>query len=128
MAGMGFDAAIMAGARHNMKARWGSLAYVVAGMRALSGLRADITLAVDRRINLVCQAIVALISLESAVMRSCDAPKRPAINFKWRFPNSQMISRHSDSYGFRVGESIILRPAKEKERAHGHRQQRQYYE
>ncbi|MFZ0122308.1 MAG: diacylglycerol kinase family protein [Pseudonocardiaceae bacterium] len=52
MAGMGFDAAIMTGAHHELKARWGSLAYVVSGMRALTGLRADITLAVDGRLEL----------------------------------------------------------------------------
>ncbi|MGH3528653.1 MAG: diacylglycerol/lipid kinase family protein, partial [Pseudonocardiaceae bacterium] len=52
MAGMGFDAAIMSGAPHELKARLGSLAYVVSGARALNGLRADITLAVDGRIEL----------------------------------------------------------------------------
>ncbi len=52
MAGMGFDAAIMSGAPHELKARLGSLAYVVSGARALKGLRADITLAVDGRIEL----------------------------------------------------------------------------
>ncbi|MDT7714697.1 MAG: diacylglycerol kinase [Pseudonocardiales bacterium] len=52
MAGMGFDAAIMTGAGHELKARLGSLAYVVSGARALRGLRADITLAVDGRIEL----------------------------------------------------------------------------
>jgi diacylglycerol kinase (ATP) len=52
MAGMGFDAAIMAGAPHDLKTRWGSLAYVVSGIRALTGLRADITLAVDGRLEL----------------------------------------------------------------------------
>ncbi|MGH3780546.1 MAG: diacylglycerol/lipid kinase family protein [Pseudonocardiaceae bacterium] len=52
MAGMGFDAAIMAGAPHELKARLGSLAYVVSGVRALSGLRASITLAVDGQLEL----------------------------------------------------------------------------
>jgi diacylglycerol kinase (ATP) len=51
MAGMGFDAAIMAGAPHELKARLGSLAYVVSGMRALRGPRTPITLAVDGRPN-----------------------------------------------------------------------------
>jgi diacylglycerol kinase (ATP) len=51
MAGMGFDAAIMAGAPHELKARLGSLAYFVSGMRALRGPRASITLAVDGRIE-----------------------------------------------------------------------------
>lgn len=51
MAGVGFDAAIMAGAPHELKARLGSLAYFVSGMRALSAPRASITLAVDGRID-----------------------------------------------------------------------------
>ncbi|HJT04289.1 MAG TPA: diacylglycerol kinase family protein [Pseudonocardiaceae bacterium] len=49
MAGIGFDAAIMAGAPHELKARWGPLAYFVSGFRALSAPRAPITLAVDGR-------------------------------------------------------------------------------
>ncbi|MDQ2789777.1 MAG: diacylglycerol kinase [Pseudonocardiales bacterium] len=52
MAGMGFDAAIMAGAPHELKVRLGSLAYVVSGVRALRGLRASINLAVDGRLEL----------------------------------------------------------------------------
>ncbi|MGH3973180.1 MAG: diacylglycerol/lipid kinase family protein, partial [Pseudonocardiaceae bacterium] len=51
MAGMGFDAAIMAGAHHQSKARLGSLAYFVAGVsagvRALRRQRLRIVLAVD---------------------------------------------------------------------------------
>ncbi len=51
MAGVGFDAAIMAGAPHDLKARLGSLAYFVSGVRSLRGPRAPITLAVDGRIE-----------------------------------------------------------------------------
>lgn len=51
MAGVGFDAAIMAGAPHALKSRLGPLAYFVSGMRALSGPRASIALAVDGRIE-----------------------------------------------------------------------------
>jgi diacylglycerol kinase (ATP) len=51
MAGVGFDAAIMAGASHELKSRLGSMAYFVSGMRALRGPRAPITLAVDGRIE-----------------------------------------------------------------------------
>ncbi len=51
MAGVGFDAAIMAGAPHQLKSRLGSLAYFVSGMRALRGRRAPITLAVDGRME-----------------------------------------------------------------------------
>jgi diacylglycerol kinase (ATP) len=50
MAGVGFDAAIMAGAPHELKSRLGPLAYFVAGLRALWGPRASIALAVDGRI------------------------------------------------------------------------------
>jgi diacylglycerol kinase family enzyme len=49
MAGMGFDAAIMTGAAPHLKARWGSLAYFVSGIRALREPRAPITLALDGR-------------------------------------------------------------------------------
>ena len=49
MAGMGFDAAIMAGAPHHLKARLGWLAYFVSGVRALNAPRAPITLVVDGR-------------------------------------------------------------------------------
>jgi diacylglycerol kinase family enzyme len=51
MAGVGFDAAIMAGAPHDLKARLGSLAYFVSGFRALSGARAPITVVVDGRVE-----------------------------------------------------------------------------
>jgi diacylglycerol kinase (ATP) len=51
MAGMGFDAAIMAGAPHELKSRLGPLAYFISGMRALRGPRAPITLAMDGRIE-----------------------------------------------------------------------------
>ncbi len=51
MAGLGFDAAIMAGAPHEMKARLGPLAYFISGLRALKGPRAPIDLAVDGRIE-----------------------------------------------------------------------------
>jgi diacylglycerol kinase (ATP) len=52
MAGVGFDAVIMAGAAHELKSRLGPLAYFVSGMRALRGPRASIALAVDGRIEL----------------------------------------------------------------------------
>ncbi len=52
MAGVGFDAAIMAGAPHELKSRLGPLAYFVSGMRSLWGPTASIALAVDGRIVL----------------------------------------------------------------------------
>jgi diacylglycerol kinase family enzyme len=51
MAGVGFDAAIMAGAPHELKSRLGPMAYFVSGFRALLAPRAGITLAVDGRIE-----------------------------------------------------------------------------
>jgi len=51
MAGVGFDAAIMAGAAHQLKSRLGPLAYFVSGIRALRGPRTSIALAVDGRIE-----------------------------------------------------------------------------
>ncbi len=51
MAGVGFDAAIMAGAPHELKSRLGPLAYFVSGLRALRGPRASIAFAVDGRIE-----------------------------------------------------------------------------
>ena len=50
MAGVGFAAAIMTGATHELKGWLGSLAYFGSGMRALRDPRASITLAVDGKI------------------------------------------------------------------------------
>lgn len=47
MAGMGFDAAIMAGAPAELKARVGPFAYFVAGLRSLRGRRVRISLGID---------------------------------------------------------------------------------
>ena len=47
MAGLGFDAAIMANAPEGLKARVGPIAYVVSGMRQLKGRQARVRLAVD---------------------------------------------------------------------------------
>lgn len=47
MAGLGFDAAIMAGAPEGLKARVGPLAYIVSGLRLLKGESARVRLAVD---------------------------------------------------------------------------------
>ncbi|MGH3849372.1 MAG: diacylglycerol/lipid kinase family protein, partial [Pseudonocardiaceae bacterium] len=47
MAGMGFDAAIMAGAPARLKARVGPLAYFISGTRALKGPQVRIALTMD---------------------------------------------------------------------------------
>lgn len=49
MAGMGFDAEIMAGAHADLKARVGSLAYFISGVRALKGEQIRLALSVDGR-------------------------------------------------------------------------------
>lgn len=49
MAGMGFDAAIMAGARAEWKARVGALAYFISGIRELKGPQLRIGLAMDEQ-------------------------------------------------------------------------------
>jgi hypothetical protein len=51
MAGVGFAAAIMTGATHELKCRLGLLAYFVSGIRTLRAPRASITLVVDGRIE-----------------------------------------------------------------------------
>ncbi len=47
MAGMGFDAEIMAGAPEGLKAKVGPLAYVVAGLRSFKGDRVRVQLTID---------------------------------------------------------------------------------
>jgi len=47
MAGMGFDATIMASTPEDLKARVGALAYVIAGLRALRGRQTRVTLEMD---------------------------------------------------------------------------------
>jgi diacylglycerol kinase family enzyme len=47
MAGMGFDAAIMAGAPSDLKARVGPLAYFISGIRALKGPHVKISLSMN---------------------------------------------------------------------------------
>lgn len=47
MAGMGFDAAIMAGAPPRLKARWGPLAYFISGIRELKGPQIRIGLVLE---------------------------------------------------------------------------------
>ena len=47
MAGMGFDAAVMANAPEALKARVGALAYVIAGLRALKGQQTRVRLEMD---------------------------------------------------------------------------------
>ena len=77
---------------------------------------------VDVRIDFVGDAVVALVALESDIVRRGAHPKGPAAHQEWRFPNAQMIARTDDGDGFGMGPAIILRTAKEVKLAHGHRQ------
>jgi diacylglycerol kinase (ATP) len=52
MAGMGFDAAIMAGAPPGLKARMGPLAYFISGIRALKGPQIKVGLTMDEQAEL----------------------------------------------------------------------------
>lgn len=47
MAGMGFDASVMADAPEKLKAQFGWPAYVVAGMKHLNGKRFDVEVSID---------------------------------------------------------------------------------
>lgn len=47
MAGVGFDAAVMAGAGHSLKRHLGHLAYVVSGLRAVRRAPGEFSVAVD---------------------------------------------------------------------------------
>jgi len=77
---------------------------------------------VDGWINLVRKAVVALIALESDIVRGRNAPQRPPVDLVRRFPDSQVIPRHRNSHWLGVGESVVLRSAKKKQCAHRHRQ------
>ena len=66
-------------------------------------------LAVNGRIDLVSEAVVALVALETDVMSGGDAPDGTAIRFVRRFPGTQMIARFDDFDGLGVGKAVILR-------------------
>src|SRR5207245_10000591 len=71
-------------------------------------------------IDLVSDAVVALVPFESDVVSSGTDPKRFAANLEGRFPDAQMVARSDDADGLSVGPAVILRAAEEVELAHGH--------
>src|SRR5713226_5686097 len=81
-----------------------------------------VTLKVDVGIDLVSDAVVALVAFESDVVSSGTDPKRLALDLKWRFPDAQMVARPDDADGLSVGPAVILGAAKEIELAHRHGQ------
>jgi len=79
-----------------------------------------VALEVDVGINLVSDAVVALVAFESDVVSSGADPKRFAVNLEGRFPNAEMVARSDHADGLSVGPAVILRATKEIELAHGH--------
>src|SRR5260370_38440069 len=81
-----------------------------------------VALEVDVGINLVSDAVVALVALESDVVSSGTDPKCFAVDQEGRFPDAQMVARSDDADGLSVGPAVILRAAEEVELAHRHGQ------
>ena len=79
-----------------------------------------VALEVDIGIYFVGEAVIALIPLETDIVRGGADPEHPAIDGERRFPDAQVIARSHDGDGFGVGPAIVLRPAEEIKRAHGH--------
>src|SRR5713226_2178171 len=77
---------------------------------------------VDVGIDLVSDAVVALVAFESDVVSSGTDPKRFTIDLKRRFPDAQMVARPDDADGLSVCPAVILRAVKEVELAHRHGQ------
>src|SRR5467141_4507916 len=71
-----------------------------------------LALEVDIRIDLVSDAVVALVAFESNVVSSGADPKRFAVNLEGRFPNAEMVARSDHADGLSVGPAVILRAAK----------------
>src|SRR3989442_4999349 len=70
--------------------------------------------------NLVSDAVVALVPFESDVVSSGTDPKRFAANLEGRFPDAQMVARSDDADGLSVGPAVILGTAKKIQLAHRH--------
>src|SRR5437016_5808458 len=79
-----------------------------------------IALEIDIGIDLVGNAVVALIAFESDVVGGGADPQGFAIDLEVRFPDAQMVARSDDTDGFSVCPAVILRAAKEVELTHGH--------
>src|SRR6266850_2609807 len=81
-----------------------------------------VALEIDVRIDLVGDAVIALVAFESDVVRGGANPERFALDLEWSFPNAQMVARPDDANGLSVRPTVILRATKEVELAHGHGQ------
>src|ERR1700687_4140949 len=90
--------------------------------RGNEGLFDIVALKINIGIDLVGDAVVALIAFESDVVGCGAEPQRLALNLERGFPDAQMVARTDDTDGFGMGPAVILRTAKEIELAHAHGQ------
>jgi radical SAM protein with 4Fe4S-binding SPASM domain len=74
--------------------------------------------AINGGVNFVCETVVSLISLESNIVRGCDAPQWASIDNVRRFPHAQVIPRHRDSDRLGVRKPEILRAVEQEQCAH----------
>src|SRR5712692_7558435 len=79
-----------------------------------------VALKVDVGIDLVGDAIIALIPLEADVVSGGADPESLALDLKRRFPDAQVIAGGHNGDGLSVSPAVILRAAKEVKLAHGH--------
>src|SRR5207244_6251273 len=81
-----------------------------------------VALEIDIGIDLVGDAIVALVAFESNVMRGGADPQCLPFHLERCFPDAQMVARSDDAEGFGVRPAVILGAAKEVQLAHRHGQ------
>jgi hypothetical protein len=79
-----------------------------------------VALKVNVGIDLVRDAIVALVPLEADVMGCRSYPQSFAPHLKRRFPDSQVVARSHHADWLRVSPAVILRTSKKVKLAHGH--------
>src|ERR1700745_2579402 len=73
-------------------------------------------------IDLVGNTVVALVTLESDVVRGGADPQSLASDLKGCLPDAQMVTGSNDADRFSMSPAVILRPAEKVELAHGHGQ------
>src|ERR1700738_2007067 len=71
------------------------------------GLLNIVALKVDVGINFVSDSVVALVALEANIVSGRADPERLTINFKWRFPDAQMIARGYDFDGLGMRPAVV---------------------
>lgn len=84
------------------------------------GLLNVIALEINVGINLVGDAVVALVAFEADVMRGGADPERLGVDRKGRFPDAQVIARSDDGDGLGMSPAVVLLAAEEVKGAHGH--------